>query len=261
MSLVPSKSIPQRTRRARVAKVILRSIITRQFVGGDRLVEEELAATIGVSRTPVREALGELAGIGVVHLKPNQGAVVRSFGPAEIRDIFLLRRVLESEAARLAASRIDRAALLHIRAVTQRLLHDPVRDAAWSIQVMSLDQKFHELISSSSGTERLAAEIERYRDLVISLREAVGNTEHALDVALMEHTRVIDALLARNGEEAARAMEAHILRGTDAAVIALCGPAALAGATPGSPSSASGDAGVAPVTAPMRAQTDSGFVH
>src|SRR5947208_11593481 len=72
---------PHGTRRGWVVKAILSSIFTGEFRGGDRLVEEELAVTIGVSRTPVREALGELAGIGVIELRPNHGAIVCPFGP------------------------------------------------------------------------------------------------------------------------------------------------------------------------------------
>src|SRR5215212_10584501 len=114
-----------KTRRGWVVKQILHSIFTGQFKGGDRLVEEELAATIGVSRTPVREALGELAGIGLIDLKPNHGAIVRPFGPTEIAEIYHIRCILESEATRLAADKIELSALQHIRERTQRFLADP----------------------------------------------------------------------------------------------------------------------------------------
>src|SRR5688572_28158158 len=103
------------TRRGRVVSHILHSIFTGKFKGGDRLVEEELASIIGVSRTPVRESFCELATIGVIELKPNAGALVRPFGPTQIREMYHIRRLLESEAARLAADRIDHPALHDIR--------------------------------------------------------------------------------------------------------------------------------------------------
>src|SRR5438094_5437324 len=99
------------TRRGWVVKSILSSIFTGEFKGGDRLVEEELALTLGVSRTPIREALGELAAVWLVTIKPNHGAVVCAFGPTQIRELYHLRRVLESEATRLAADQIDPSAL------------------------------------------------------------------------------------------------------------------------------------------------------
>src|SRR4051812_11092240 len=96
-----------KTRRGWVVKAILRSIFTGEFKGGDRLVEEELALTLGVSRTPVREALGELAAVWVVAIKPNHGAIVCPFGPTQIRELYHIRRLLEFEATLLAADRID----------------------------------------------------------------------------------------------------------------------------------------------------------
>lgn len=211
----------RRTRRGAVVQSILRQIFTGQYCGGDRLVEEELATTIGVSRTPVREALSELAVIGVIDIKPNHGAVVRPFGPVQIREMYQIRRLLEAEAARVAAGRIDRGRLLEIRQRTRELLHSDVRPRSWSQAAIALDVEFHDLVSAACGSARLAEEIGRYRGLVQSLRQAVGNIAHALDVAQVEHTAIIDALLAGDGDAAAAAMARHIERGTERAVNAL----------------------------------------
>src|SRR4051794_17321377 len=81
-------------RRDRVVKSILHSIFNAEVAGGDRLVEEELALKLGVSRTPIREALRELSAIGVIWLKPNHGAMVRPFGPVQLREIYHIRRIL-----------------------------------------------------------------------------------------------------------------------------------------------------------------------
>src|SRR2546421_6885984 len=215
------KTPDKKTRRIWVVKQILRSIFTGEFKGGDRLVEEEVAATIGVSRTPVREAFAELAGIGLIVLKPNHGAVVRPFGPAQIREMYHIRAILESEATRLAAERIDHAALSRIRDTTQRFLNDPSPTAGAAAEMLVLDNQFHELISASCGSTRLAEEIARYRGLVQSVREAIGSKEHALDVARTEHTQIIDHLLGGRGEAAAGSMRQHIGRGAEAAVDAL----------------------------------------
>jgi DNA-binding GntR family transcriptional regulator len=82
------------TLRGQLVTRVLRSIFSGEVRGGDRLVEEELAAAYGVSRTPIREALGELAAIGMIHLKPNHGAVVRPFGPEQLIEIYHVRRIL-----------------------------------------------------------------------------------------------------------------------------------------------------------------------
>ena len=220
MSQPAPKPATGKTRRGWVVNQILKGIFTGEFKGGDRLVEEELASIIGVSRTPVREAFCELAGIGVIELKPNAGAMVRPFGPEQIREMYHIRQLLEAEAARLAASRIDESALRDIRERTVACANEPP-SPQWTAQSLILDQEFHEIVSVGSGSTRLAEEIARYRNLVDTIREAVGNTSHALEVALVEHTQVIDALLARDAEAAAAAMTQHIRRGTEAAIGAL----------------------------------------
>lgn len=213
--------LPKSTRRAWVAKRILQLIFTSELHGGDRLIEEEVAARIGVSRTPVREALSELAGVGVITLKPNHGAIVREFGANQIREIYHVRKILEAEATRLSVERINVDALREIREKTQEFLNASSRGADWSGDAMALDQQFHELIATSCGNARLTEEIERYRTLVQSIREAVGNTSNAQDFALIEHTLIIDLLLDKQGQRAAEVMAQHINRGAEMAAAAL----------------------------------------
>src|SRR5690349_2028268 len=112
---------PRHARRGRVVYGILHAIFKGELAGGDRLVEEELGAKFGVSRTPVREALTELAAIGVIWLKPNHGAMVRPFGMKQLLEIYHMRRLLESEATRLATRAIDHDELRRIRAGMQEL--------------------------------------------------------------------------------------------------------------------------------------------
>ncbi len=223
MSQDSVEQLPKSTRRIWVAKKILQLIFTGEFKGGDRLIEEEVAQKIGVSRTPVREALGELAGIGVISLKPNHGAIVRDFGPEQIREIYHIRKLLESEATRMAEPKVDRASLQSIRDKTQQFLNASTRGPDWSGEAMALDQEFHELLATSSGSERLSEEIGRYRTLIQSIREAVGNTSNAQDFALIEHTLIIDLLLDHQAPRAAEVMAQHIDRGAEVAAAALGG--------------------------------------
>jgi DNA-binding GntR family transcriptional regulator len=225
MSRLAAKRAFGRTRRGWVVHQILRSIFSGQFVGGDRLVEEEVAATLGVSRTPVREAFGGLAGIGMIAITPNHGAIVRPFGPAQLREIYQIRWLLEAEAARLATDRIDRKALSEIRERTQRFIRAP-RDQHWSAKVVELDLEFHGLLARSCGCARLAEEIGRYRDLIQTIQQTVGNNASAQEVALADHTLIMDAMLQGDATAAAALMNAHIHHGTDAAIAALFGDGA-----------------------------------
>src|SRR5438094_6037561 len=96
-------------------QVIVRAVLTDIFHGnlraGQRLVTDSLANRFSVSHTPIREALIELRGMGVVDLLPNRGAVVRKITAQNVRDVCQVRKVLECEAVRGAARRVDRPKL------------------------------------------------------------------------------------------------------------------------------------------------------
>src|SRR5688500_5213383 len=201
---------PRATLRGQLVSRILESIFSGELRGGDRLIEEELAARLGVSRTPIRESLGELAAVGVIKLRPNHGAVVVPFGPKQITEIYHIRRILEVEATRLAGARLDAPALEHVRDETERLRAQSTRNDAWAEAALALDQEFHMVISHCAGNERLAEEIGKYRNLVIAVGNAVGNKLHAHDQNMAEHLAVIENLLANKATDAATAMGRHI---------------------------------------------------
>jgi DNA-binding GntR family transcriptional regulator len=215
--ILPKKHEPRSTLRSELVAKILTAIFSGEIPGGGRLIEEEVAEKLGVSRTPVREALGELAMIGVIQLRPNHGAMVRPFGPEQLQEIYHVRRILETEATRLAAQHVEAEAIKSFREVTQRLLAQNDRSERWTETALALDQRFHELISRSSGSERLAEEIGKYRNLVVAVGNAVGNKLHAHDQNMREHTAVMDFILAGKPDEAAAAMGHHIDRGASTA--------------------------------------------
>src|SRR6478752_2319718 len=184
------KVLPRSTLRGQIVSKVLDSIFARELKGGDRLIEEELALKLGVSRTPIREALRELAAIGVIWLKPNHGAMVRPFGPAQLREIYQMRRILEAEAARLACKSIHQDAAQELRDQMQQLIGVHEHPTNWSERALVLDQQLHGLIAKSSGCERLAEEINRYWRLAYTIGEAVRNTSQTQDHALREHTAI-----------------------------------------------------------------------
>ncbi|MBN2579630.1 MAG: GntR family transcriptional regulator [Pirellulales bacterium] len=190
---------------------ILEHIFQGVLPAGTQLVVRKLAAQMGVSATPIREALVELESIGVVQFAHNRGAVVKPFGSQQLREIYHLRRILESEAARCACGRIDPKDLQDLKRNMWKLLEAPGEEnAAWSEQAMALDRRLHQLIASHCGDTRLADEISRYDSLVQTIREIVGNQRRLQQSGLKEHLPIIDALLVLDAEEAAVAMTRHI---------------------------------------------------
>lgn len=188
---------------------LLRAIFQRHLPSGTRLTVLKLASRFGTSSTPVREALVELAGIGVVDFIHNRGAVVAPFGPKELREIYQIRRVLEAEAARSACGHIPLPKLQALGKEIRELLEHR-KTANWAQRGMAVDRQLHELIAECCGSLRLAKEIRRYEILVQTIREIIGPMPAVQQKALEEHLRIIDALIAGDPDKAAQAMADHI---------------------------------------------------
>src|SRR5436305_1324669 len=108
-------------RRHTIVESLLADVFQGRLRAGEHLVTRELAERFGVSHTPIREALIMLAGIGVVDLLPNRGAVVRQVTANEVREVSQVRRALECEATRSACGRIDLGALHALAEELERL--------------------------------------------------------------------------------------------------------------------------------------------
>jgi DNA-binding GntR family transcriptional regulator len=207
--------------RQQVTSRILTGVFVGRFASGQRLIVQRLATAYEVSPTPVRESLVELAALGVVELLPNRGAVVLPFGPAQVREISQVRRVLEVESTRSACGRIDRAEFAALREQLERLRRRPPGEGRDS-EARALDNRLHELIAASCGSARLEAEIGRYLTLfrtlrdVCHLRDAATNYSRSDDVP--EHLEVLRRLEAGDADGAARAMDAHIRSATNSLV-------------------------------------------
>jgi DNA-binding GntR family transcriptional regulator len=199
--------------RDQVAQRILIEVFERRFTSGSRLVVQRLAERFRVSPTPVREALVELAGLGIVELLPNRGAVVKPFGAEELRHISQVRRVLEMEAARSACGKIDVEVLGDLRDQLKQLRKMPQNDE-WDRGSRAADSRLHLIIADHCGNPRLAQEIRRYLSLFRSVRnishvrDSWNNYAHSNDVP--DHLKIVEALLSNKAERAVRAIDSHI---------------------------------------------------
>ncbi len=195
--------------RHQIVKRLLRTIFEGELTAGTRLVVLKLADWFGTSSTPVREALVELAGIGMVEFVHNRGAEVVPFGSLELREIYQLRRILEVEAARNCHGQINMELLQSAQDEMLELVRNR-RGDEWSDEARDSDCRLHELIVKHCGSTRLEKEIQRYGTLVEMVREIVGQNRAAEERALLEHLAVIDALLAGDADSAAVQMAKHI---------------------------------------------------
>ena len=139
-------------------------ILTGEYSPDERLIEEQLAERLGVSRTPVRQALTMLEAEGLVEIAPNRGATVCSFSFDDVWDIYDLRAVLEGHAARRAAGRIARLELERLRVLAGEMEGLPGRfeDHEEEIRTLvALNQEFHGTIVEASRNKRLERLINR----------------------------------------------------------------------------------------------------
>jgi DNA-binding GntR family transcriptional regulator len=207
------------------------AIIRGDLPGGQWLVEQEMAERFGVSRTPIRETINQLASFGVIRLYPNRGAQVQPFGAGQLRDIYLVRQILESEATRLACGHIPADALQWARTQSQSLAAEREASEEWAGQQMEADRGLHDLIARSCGSERLRTELQRYWTLIDAVRMSLGHRYEAREQAIREHLAIIEALQGGDAQAAADAMTRHIRQTAEAAVNLMFGvPAPANGA-------------------------------
>jgi DNA-binding GntR family transcriptional regulator len=193
--------------KAKIVRGVIHGLLQGRWNGGDRLTEIETAELFRVSRTPVREALLELAAMGMVELRRNCGAVFYPFGVKELVDLYAVRALLEVEAASLAATRIDETTVDSLIARTESLRRQKKPDKDWR-----LDRELHAAIARASNNPRLAGEISRYAELVQTMREAVGRSS-TIDIhstSQGDHLRILRSLKQRDSEAAASSMRRHL---------------------------------------------------
>ena len=191
-----------------VFETLLEAIISGKLASGSIVSEVALAKQLDVSRTPVHDALRQLAKDGLVEQRAGRRAIITTFSKEDVFDIFEMRKLLEGEATRRAATRIDRATLARLRGMGEELKTNPDQ-ADWLSRWADFDEEFHDAIAKASGGVRLAQDILRYRLLHRGFNK-MATTVEVLQDALAEHFMILDALEKRDPEAASKAMVEHI---------------------------------------------------
>lgn len=172
---------------------------------GDRLRETELAERLGVSRTPIREAIRQLEADGLVVHAPRMGATVRRLDYAEVMELYEMRAVLEGTSARLAARAASEVELDELEA-----LHGRMAAAADPAEAARLNRIFHKTLLDAAKNRFLARSMNSLdKALMILGPTLLADAERARS-ADAEHRAVLAALKARDGAAAEAAMRAHI---------------------------------------------------
>jgi DNA-binding GntR family transcriptional regulator len=199
-------------------------ILTGEYGPEERLIEEQLAERLGVSRTPVRQALTMLEAEGLVEITPNRGATVCSFSIEDVWDIYDLRAVLEGHAARRAAGRIERRELERLRELAREMegLPGQFDDHEEEIRALvALNQEFHGTIVEASRNRRLERLINRTVEIPLMFKAFYWYTSHERTISNHYHRQILEALENGDADRAEIIMREHVYEGRDFVIRAL----------------------------------------
>jgi len=195
---------------ARLRDLILSNILRP----GQKLVDRDLAEQLGVSRTPIREALGRLAMMGLVEARSRRGYYVKQYTPEEMSDLYEFRRILEISAARLAAENAEPSHLSEFERLlgeSEELAKQPGNHA----KTVKLDLQIHDLIARASGNEALHKAIQNLMDKVMCfiwvdwVDSATANAD-SIAAAHREHKGLIERIMQGDADGAVKFLGEHI---------------------------------------------------
>jgi len=198
----------------RIRNALTDAISSGELAPGTTLDEQQLADRYGASRTPVREALRQLATSGMVEVRPRRGVIVRHVTADEVMDMFETMAELEAVCVRLATYRItplERSRLLRIHEASQAAVEQDDVDA-----YDALNRDFHEAIYRAAHNDFLADQAIAVRTRLNAFRRMQLRQARRLASSRAEHDAVMQAIAEGNGEEAGRRMRAHMLNAASA---------------------------------------------
>lgn len=204
-TVMPSVAVPSRTEA--VLDAVKHAILTGRLAPGQPLIETELAAQLGVSKTPVREALKTLAGAGLVTMSPYRGASVRLVDDALAHSVYDIRVLLEPEAVRRAAGR-GAAAGASWQAAAAAL--DRADAAADRAERQQANREFHRALYADCGNDLMVGMLDGLRDQTALVSTAVWTRSASWEQEAAEHRAILQAVTAGRAETAASLLEEHI---------------------------------------------------
>lgn len=202
------RRVERPTRAGALAAVLAEAIAGGQLPPGTPLEEERLAAAHGVSRTPVREALRQLAATGLVEQRPRRGAVVSRPDPRRLAEMFDVMAELEAICARLCAAGLDAAGKAALAA--RHAAMAPMAEANLVEQYQDANVGFHEALYAGAGNGYLAELAQATRFRLAPFRAAQLGGRDRLAASHAEHGVIVAAILAGDGATAAAAVRAHL---------------------------------------------------
>lgn len=187
---------------------IVRLISSGHYPPGTRLDEQQIAEELGVSRTPLREAISKLVKDGLVEHRPYKGNYVKRFTSKEVFDLYEVRKGLESMAVRLAIPHLTTDSISELRVILGQI---ETALEANDLEVYGFaDKRFHDAIAHLSGNQTLISLLAHLSGQVQLIRTMANQDPSVVEITAMERPGIVDAMVAGDATEATRLMEEHI---------------------------------------------------
>lgn len=213
-------SAPALTPRAlylQVAELLRQRIFNRELAPGDWIDELKIAEQFGISRTPLREALKVLAAEGLVTMKMRRGAYVTEVSEQDLREVYDLLALLESDAAAAVCLKATEADLVDLQALHQDLERAAEGGTGQRERFFDINERFHwRLLELADNRWRMQL-VGDLRKVMKLNRQVSLSKSGRLQASLQEHRELLAALVARQPEVAAQRMKAHFRNGLEAA--------------------------------------------
>ncbi|HIZ13721.1 MAG TPA: GntR family transcriptional regulator [Candidatus Mediterraneibacter stercorigallinarum] len=196
----------------RVFQKIREDILNGKYKENDELRENTIGKELGVSRTPVREALRQLELEGLVTIIPNRGAYVTGISHKDIWDIYVIRSMLEGLCARWAAKNITDAQLDELEETILLSEFQMKKESGFSAeQVAALDGRFHSILYEASGSRILDHVLTDFHNYVQTARRSSVVSEDRARKSIREHRQILRAIKDRDEEMAEQLANEHIM--------------------------------------------------
>lgn len=199
---------PAGTMNAQVHEALRRAVVSGELLPGSLHSVQALATQLGVSRTPVREALIKLAQHGMVKFERNRGVRILQTSVHDLEEIFALRLLLEVPATRRACTLLDAAGHKELRRLYRAMERAAAADDEYVL--WEHDRRFHRALLEASGNTRLAAYVDGLRDTVLRRGVSTAGSSRSLDDIVAEHLAVLERIEAGDADGAAEAMRDHV---------------------------------------------------
>lgn len=187
---------------------IRQAIISGEFPAGMRLMELQLAEEMGVSRTPVREAIRKMELEGLVVMIPRRGAYVADISIKDINEVYEIRTALDVLAAGLAAERIDDDEIKQMKELLDA--DKPLVAAKDYPRIIENDTAFHDVIYKASRNKRCMNIISNLREQITAIRGRSMPYPGRLETMLKEHENIYEAIAQRSVDKAQKAVRTHM---------------------------------------------------